>query len=120
DGLSTGGVATLMSRPERMHLQVDEPPAGVAAVPAEVVDLVFQGPVVRVALVASDGSAVVAHIGPEEELPMIRPGDPLWITWEPETAVLLHSEPRFVASPQELEIAALSAASAPSPRGSDQ
>jgi spermidine/putrescine transport system ATP-binding protein len=89
-------------------------------VPVTVVDLVFQGPVVRVALTASDGSPVVAHIGPDEELPMIRPGDPLWITWEPETAVLLHADPRYVASPEELEIAELSAAAAASSRGSHQ
>ncbi|MGZ8766431.1 MAG: ABC transporter ATP-binding protein, partial [Acidimicrobiia bacterium] len=114
-GISPGSDAMLMVRPERVRLAVAEPNGSRVGVPATVSDLVFQGPVVRVALTASDGSAVVAHIGPEEELPMIRPGDPLWITWEPETAVLLHSEPRFVASPQELEIAALSAASAPSP-----
>jgi spermidine/putrescine transport system ATP-binding protein len=108
-----------MVRPERVRLALAEPTGARVGVPATVVDLVFQGPVVRVALAATDGSAVVAHIGPEEELPMIRPGDPLWITWEPETAVLLHAEPRFVTSPEELEIAELSAASAAPPRGTN-
>ncbi len=119
-GMVPGSDATLMVRPERVQLALAAPEGSRVGVPATVLDLVFQGPVVRVALEASDGSAVVAHIGPDEELPMIRPGDPLWITWEPETAVLLHSEPRYVASPEELEIAELSAAAAAPPRGSDQ
>ncbi len=58
EGLAVGQSATLMIRPERMHLRVDEPPAGIAAVPAEVVDLVFQGPVVRFGLRAPDGSGL--------------------------------------------------------------
>ncbi len=33
DGLDAGDAATLMIRPERMHLTVDEPPAGIASVP---------------------------------------------------------------------------------------
>ena len=36
-----------MIRPERMHLRVERADDRVASVPAEVVDLVFQGPVVR-------------------------------------------------------------------------
>ena len=47
-----------------MHLRVDEPPAGVAAVPAQVVDLVFQGPVVRFDLQAPDGSGLVLTARP--------------------------------------------------------
>ncbi len=117
-GFPPGSDATLMVRPERVRLAVTEPTGDRCGVPATVVDLVFQGPVVRVALAASDGSAVVAHIGPEEQLPLIRPGDPLWITWEPDSAVLLRPEPRFVTTAEELEIAELSAApSATSTRG---
>ena len=56
-----------MIRPERVHLQVDEPPATLAGAVAEVVDLVFQGPVVRFGLRTADGSALVAHVGPEDE-----------------------------------------------------
>ncbi len=119
-GIPPGAEATLMLRPERIRLATAQPTDTRVGVPVTVADLVFQGPVVRVALAASDGSPVVAHIGPDEELPMIRPGDPLWITWEPETAVLLHAEPRYVASPEALEIAELSAATAAPLRGSDQ
>ncbi len=47
-------------------------------VPAEVVDLVFQGPVVRFDLRAVDGSSLVAHVGPDDDLPLLRPGDRVW------------------------------------------
>jgi spermidine/putrescine transport system ATP-binding protein len=115
--LEPGSRGTLMVRPERIRLAVAEPDNGRVGVPATVRDLVFQGPVVRVALTASDGSDVVAHVGPEEELPLLRPGDALWITWEPDAGVLLRAGGRFVSSPEELEIAELSAATAASPRG---
>ena len=78
-----------MIRPERMHLRLDEPRDGLASVPAEVVDLVFQGPVVRFDLRAPDGSPIVAHVGPEDDLPLLRPGDRVWACWEPEAGRLL-------------------------------
>ena len=83
-----------MIRPERMHLQVDEPAAGSSSVPAEVVDLVFQGPVVRFDLRAPDGSPLVAHVGPEDDLPLLRPGDRVWACWEPESGRLLRRSER--------------------------
>ncbi len=108
EGLGAGQVATLMIRPERMHLRLDEPPAGIAAVPAEVVDLVFQGPVVRFDLRAPDGSGLVAHVGPEDELPLLRPGDRLWACWEPEAGRLLRRQDRLVGDSATLEIQELS------------
>jgi spermidine/putrescine transport system ATP-binding protein len=111
EGLGEGDVATLMIRPERMHLQVEEPPAGLAAVPAEVVDLVFQGPVVRFDLRAPDGSGLVAHVGPEDSLPLLRPGDRVWACWEPESGRLLRRADRLVADAETLEIQELNPAS---------
>jgi spermidine/putrescine transport system ATP-binding protein len=108
EGLGQGEVATLMIRPERMHLRVEEPPAGLAAAPAEVVDLVFQGPVVRFDLRAPDGSALVAHVGPEDSLPLLRPGDRVWACWEPEAGRLLRRADRLVEDPDVLEIQELS------------
>jgi spermidine/putrescine transport system ATP-binding protein len=108
EGLASDAMATLMIRPERMHLRMDEPPPGTASVPAEVVDLVFQGPVIRFDLRAADGSGLVAHVGPEAELPMLRPGDRLWACWEPEAGRLLRRADRMVDDPQALEIQELS------------
>jgi spermidine/putrescine transport system ATP-binding protein len=88
-GLDRGALATLMVRPERLHVRVAEPTDGLVGIPAAVVDLVFQGPVIRLGLRAEDGAPLVAHVGPEEDLPMLRPGDPVWVCWEPESAILL-------------------------------
>jgi spermidine/putrescine transport system ATP-binding protein len=66
------------------------PPTGdTAAVLARVVDLTFQGPVLRLSLVAADGSPIVAHVGSEQELPMLRPGDEVYVGWSPDAALVL-------------------------------
>jgi spermidine/putrescine transport system ATP-binding protein len=105
-----------MVRPERVRLAVAGPENGRVGVPATVRDLVFQGPVVRVALTAPDGSDVVAHVGPEEALPLLRPGDPLWVTWERDAAVVLRAGTRMVASPEQQEIEELTAAATAAPQ----
>jgi spermidine/putrescine transport system ATP-binding protein len=104
EGLDVGGVATLMIRPERMHLQLEEPPPGLVSVGAEVVDLVFQGPLIRFDLRAPDGSAIVAHVGPEDDLPLLRQGDRVWACWEPEAGRLLRRTDRVAPDPTEREI----------------
>ena len=87
--IESGGQATLMVRPER--IQVTMAPAGtdLVSVPATVTDLTFQGPVVRLSLVASDDSPIVAHVGPGTELPMLRPGDQVYVTWSPDASLVL-------------------------------
>jgi spermidine/putrescine transport system ATP-binding protein len=45
--------------------------------------------VVRVALRAVDGTEIVAHVGPEQSLPALRPGLALWVSWEHGAARLL-------------------------------
>jgi spermidine/putrescine transport system ATP-binding protein len=78
EGLAAGDAATFMIRPERMHLQV----GGDAGLAAEVTDLVFQGPLVRVEVRAADGSMLVAHIGPDAGLPMLMPGTAVRVVWD--------------------------------------
>jgi spermidine/putrescine transport system ATP-binding protein len=95
------GSATLMVRPERVRVTVDEAAAGATRVPARVADLVFQGPVVRLAATAPDGNEVVAHIGPDHDLPLLRPGDEVWCSWDVEAASALPGEPDDV--PQSLD-----------------
>jgi spermidine/putrescine transport system ATP-binding protein len=115
DGLATGDAATLMIRPERMHLRVEEPPPGLASVRANVMDLVFQGPLVRFDLRAADGSGLVAHVGPEDKLPLLRPGDEVWACWEPEAGRLLRRADRVVGDPTEREIEELTTATTGGP-----
>jgi spermidine/putrescine transport system ATP-binding protein len=87
--IETGGQATLMVRPERVRVTMEQPTGDLAAVPAKVVDLTFQGPVLRLSLAAADGSPVVAHVGPEQDLPMLRPGDDVYVGWAPDASLVL-------------------------------
>jgi spermidine/putrescine transport system ATP-binding protein len=84
-----GAPATVMVRPERVRVLMSEPTNGTVGVPCTVSDLVFQGPVVRVALATADGQEVVAHVGADEQLPLLRPGDAVWAGWDGTAARLL-------------------------------
>jgi spermidine/putrescine transport system ATP-binding protein len=59
------------------------------AVEATVADLTFQGPVVRLSLAASDHATVIAHVGPEQDLPLLRPGDRVYACWSPNASLVL-------------------------------
>jgi spermidine/putrescine transport system ATP-binding protein len=84
-----GETAQLMVRPERVRVSPTEPSNGVPMLPCTVIDYVFQGPVIRFALAGPDGNEIVAHVGAEERLPMLRPGDPVWADWDTSAARLL-------------------------------
>jgi spermidine/putrescine transport system ATP-binding protein len=99
--LSGGDHATVMVRPERVRLIGDEPPATVASVAVTVRDLVFQGPSVRCSLEAPDGSEIVTHVGPDDELPELRRSAPSWATWEHDAGVLLPAVDARLATPLE-------------------
>jgi spermidine/putrescine transport system ATP-binding protein len=92
--LRAGDAAVVMVRPERLHLSTDAPATMGSAVEVSVADLTFQGPVVRTALRTDAGAELVAHIGPEDDLPMLRPGDRLWASWDLDAACLLRAAPR--------------------------
>lgn len=87
--IESGGQAALMVRPERVRVSMDSPTGDVAAVRATVTDLTFQGPVVRLSLAAPDESTVIAHVGPEQDLPMLRPGDEVYVGWSPDASLVL-------------------------------
>ncbi len=87
--IEPGGQATLMVRPERVRVSMDAPSGDVATVRATVTDLTFQGPVVRLSLSAPDDSAIIAHVGPEQDLPLLRPGDQVHVSWAPEASLVL-------------------------------
>ncbi len=89
--LSAGDAVTFMVRPERVKVTIDQPAAGGASMRCEVIDYVFQGPVVRFALRSPDGSEIAAYVGADEGLPLLRPGDPVWASWDREAALILPS-----------------------------
>jgi len=75
-----GGPATVMLRPERLRLRAEQPDTGHLAV--RITELIFQGPNVRAIVQSGDGTELVAHIGADDGLPFVRPGDELWLTWD--------------------------------------
>lgn len=87
--IEAGGHATLIVRPERIRVSTDAPVGDVATVAATVTDMTFQGPVVRLVLAAPDSSTIVAHVGPEQALPMLRPGDRVHASWAPDASLVL-------------------------------
>jgi spermidine/putrescine transport system ATP-binding protein len=97
--IATGAPAIVMVRPERVRVLMQAPANGYVGLPCTVSDLVFQGPVVRVALATDAGDEVVAHVGADEQLPLLRPGDKVWAGWERDAARLLpEPEPGHEAS----------------------
>jgi len=87
--IESGEPATVMVRPERVRVTVEPPNGDMSGVPARVVDLTFQGPVLRLSLVAVDGSPILAHVGTDQELPLLRPGDEVYVSWSPDASLVL-------------------------------
>ncbi|MCJ7439644.1 MAG: TOBE domain-containing protein, partial [Acidimicrobiia bacterium] len=67
----------------------EPPPGDVPRVRTTVIDLTFQGALVRAELACDDGTVVIAHVGPDDDLPMLRPNDVVWLTWEGDASRLL-------------------------------
>jgi spermidine/putrescine transport system ATP-binding protein len=102
--LAIGSAATLMVRPERISISLAQPTSqsgGDQSVNATVSDLAFQGPIVRLALEAADGSPIIANVDPDADLPLLRPGDSVWASWTQSAACVLPSVPN--QQPQLLE-----------------
>ena len=91
--LIAGSTATLMVRPERITISIDKLGNEAQSVHATVTDLTFQGPTVRLALAAADGSPIIATIDPDADLPLLRPGDHVWASWACDAACVLPSTP---------------------------
>ena len=93
DSVRAGAPVTLMVRPERISISVNPPSGDMQSVNATVTDLSFQGPVVRLALSAPDGSPIIANIDPDADLPLLRPGHNVWASWAPTAACVLPDAP---------------------------
>jgi spermidine/putrescine transport system ATP-binding protein len=74
-------------RPERLSIS-PAPPADEATgrVQARVMDIVFQGPVVRFDLQAPDESQLVVLLMAHERPSGIESGDKVWVSWDPAIA----------------------------------
>jgi spermidine/putrescine transport system ATP-binding protein len=97
-----GRDASLMVRPERVRVSVAPPtPSRMNAVEATVSDLVFQGPLVRLSLATADGSEIVAQLGHDVDLPLLRPGDQVWASWPADASLVLPAGD--IPTPKDLE-----------------
>ncbi len=93
EALRSGTDAVLMVRPERITISTNDPGPTIQRVRGTVVDLTFQGPIVRLVLHTSDDTPIIANIDPDHDLPMLRPGDNVWASWSTNAASVLPASP---------------------------
>ncbi len=87
---SPGDSALLVLRPERVRVAVDKPQSdGEGHVRARIRDLVFQGPVIRIALECADGCELVVITSPQNRPEGVAAGDEVWVAWNAEDAYTL-------------------------------
>jgi ABC-type Fe3+/spermidine/putrescine transport system ATPase subunit len=89
---AAGVQALLMVRPEDLELGAGEPPPERIGLPVTCTDIVFQGPVVRCALLDAAGDELVVYLEEHEQQPEVRPGAALWLSWKPRAGRLLHPD----------------------------
>lgn len=106
DGKNTGFAVnefvTVSVRPEKMHFS-PKPMEGFT-VPAVVRDYIYVGSVLKCIAVLPNGNEIKMEKLAGEELPPI--GEKVFICWEPEDAVLIHSlDNRFYQSMENIKLA---------------
>ncbi len=80
-----GQSATLMVRPERLRFAE----SGAAGLEALVQAMVFQGPVLRIEAVTTQGTTLVAHMAPHEIPDGCLPGSAVTFGWDTDAAYLV-------------------------------
>jgi len=83
-----GEDAMVMIRPERVRVSTTRP-EGESALPATVVELIFQGPVVRCVLRDATGDEIVAHLASDRRIARPGIGEQGWASWDRDSARLL-------------------------------
>lgn len=101
-GLAVNEFVTVSVRPEKMHFS-PKPVEGFT-VPAVVRDYIYVGSVLKCIAVLPNGNEIKMEKLAGEELPPI--GEKVFICWEPEDAVLIHSlDNRFYQSMENIKLA---------------
>ena len=83
-----GEDALVMIRPERVRVSTARP-EGESALPATVVELIFQGPVVRCVLRDAAGNEILAHLASDRRIARPGIGEQGWASWDRDSARLL-------------------------------
>jgi ABC-type Fe3+/spermidine/putrescine transport system ATPase subunit len=89
---ASGDEALLMVRPEDLELDAREPSSEDIGLPVTCTDLVFQGPVVRCALLDPANHELIIYLEENEQKPEVRPGAKLWLRWRPQSSRLLRED----------------------------
>jgi spermidine/putrescine transport system ATP-binding protein len=92
-----GSQATVMLRPERMHIAKDQPPEG-RWLAANVKDVIFHGAWAKVIAEMDDGTEVTSELGEADQRANIRPGDRVAYTWSADSAYVLAGWPAHAGS----------------------
>lgn len=101
-GFAVNEFVTVSVRPEKMHFS-PKPVEGFT-VPAVVRDYIYVGSVLKCIAVLPNGNEIKMEKLAGEELPPI--GEKVFICWEPEDAVLIHSlDNRFYQSMENIKLA---------------
>ncbi len=90
---ANGDPVSVMIRPERLQVTVE---AGVDghSLAGVIRELIFQGASARLQLELADGTEIVTHVDPDDDLPFLRPGETVNVTWNPGAAYLLAGWPQ--------------------------
>jgi spermidine/putrescine transport system ATP-binding protein len=83
--VTVGQEVTLMVRPERLQVA----PIGGPGIEATLTGVVFQGPVLRCQARTDQGADLVAHVGVEDMVRGIHPGDRVALSWAPDASYLV-------------------------------
>jgi spermidine/putrescine transport system ATP-binding protein len=84
-----GEAVVVMVRPERIHRRLEEPDHATSRIPTTLVELVFQGPVLRCVLRDAAGTDLIAHVRPDQRPHGLERGVTVWATWDEDSCRLL-------------------------------
>jgi len=97
-----GEQVSVMLRPERLTLMpASDGPNLVAegrGLEGQIQELVFQGASARVMIQLADGTQVVTYVATDADLPFLRPGDTVALTWKPGSAYLIAGWPEHAGA----------------------
>ena len=91
-----GSPASVMLRPELLNPVMSDPGSG--GLSATVTDVIFQGADIRLISDLADGTEVVSTVETDADLPMLRPGDKIWLTWDARSPYALSGHPAFAGA----------------------
>jgi spermidine/putrescine transport system ATP-binding protein len=103
--MAVGSEVSVMLRPERLNVaptsqasQASQAHDAGSSLEGTVRDLVFQGASARLLLQLADGTGVVTNVATDADLPFLRPGDSVTMTWKPKAAYLIAGWPEHAGA----------------------